>query len=296
MFYCADNGKGRFAIKYKAVLDYIVMGVGAVVAAIGINMFLVPNNIAPAGFTGIAAIIHALYNPLPIGTLYLLLNVPFFYLGLRVNGKRFIIRTLYAMIIYSLAADFIIITPVTTDLLLASIYGGIIGGVGFGLILRFGGTTGGTDTCAKILTKNILSLSVGMTMFIIDVIVVISSAFVFGLVSSLYAVVTLAITDKVIDMVSTGIIASRAFMVISDKSQEIADTIMDRLERGITFFYAKGAFSRIEKSVLLCVVSGNSEAVALKKIVYQIDENAFVISWHANEVLGYGFKSDRGDK
>lgn len=272
------------------------MGAGAVIAAIGVKFFLVPNDIAPAGFTGIAAIIHAVFSSLPIGTLYLILNAPFFYLGLRVNGKRFIIRTLYAMIIYSLATDYIETIPVTNDLLLASIYGGIIGGVGFGLILRSGGTTGGTDTCARILAKSMLNLSVGMTMFMIDVIVVIASAFVFGLVSSLYAIVTLAITDKVIDMVSTGLISSRAFMVISDKSQEIADTIMQRLERGITFFYAKGAFSRIEKSVLLCVVSGNSEAVALKKIVYQIDENAFMLSWHANEVLGYGFKSDRGEK
>jgi len=168
--------------------------------------------------------------------------------------------------------------------------------VGFGLILRFGGSTGGTDTCAKILTKNMLHLSVGMTMFIIDVVVVVGSAFVFGLISSLYAIVTLAITDKVIDMVSNGISASRAFMVISEKSDEIAGAIMNRVERGITSFYAKGAFSRSDKNVLLCVASGNSEAVALKKIVYEIDEKAFLISWHANEVLGYGFKSSKGDR
>ena len=272
------------------------MATGAVVAAIAVKFFLVPNNIVPAGFTGIAAIIHAFYNPLSIGTLYLLLNAPFFYLALRVNGKRFIIRTLYAMVIYSLATDFINIPPVTTDLLLASIYGGIIGGFGFGVILRFGGTTGGTDTCAKILTKNMVHLSVGMTMFIIDISVVAASAFVFGLVSSLYAIVTLAITDKVIDTVSTGVSASRAFMVISDKNQEISSVVLNRLERGATFLYAKGAFSQNEKSVLLCVISGNSEAVLLKNIVHQIDENAFIISWHSNEVLGYGFKNDRGEK
>ena len=283
-------------MKYrKAVLDYVIMGVGAVLAAIGVKFFLVPNDIAPAGFTGIAAIIHALYNPLPIGTLYLLLNLPFFYLGLRVNGKRFIIRTLYAMILYSVATDYIEIPGITPDMLLASIYGGIIGGIGFGLILRFGGSTGGTDTCAKILPKKTLHLSVGMTMFIIDVIVVVASAFVFGLISSLYAIVTLAITDKVIDMVSNGLAVSRAFMVISEKSDEIAAAVMSRVERGITAFYAKGAFSRREKTVLLCVVSGNSEAVALKRIVYSIDEGAFIISWHANEVVGYGFKSSGED-
>jgi uncharacterized membrane-anchored protein YitT (DUF2179 family) len=281
--------------KKKAVLDYIIMAVGAVVAAIGVKFFLVPNNIAPAGFTGIASIIHALYNPLPIGTLYLLLNAPFFYLGLRVNGKRFILRTLFAMILYSVATDYIEIPSVTNDMLLASIYGGIIGGIGFGLILRFGGSTGGTDTLAKILTKNTLHLSVGMTMFIIDVVVVVSSAFVFGLVSSLYAIVTLSITDKVIDMVSNGLAVSRAFMVISEKSDEIAEAVMNRVERGITAFYARGAFSHTDKTVLLCVVSGNSEAVALKKIVYDIDEHAFIISWHANEVMGYGFKNSKGD-
>jgi len=133
-------------------------------------------------------------------------------------------------------------------------------------------------------------------MLIIDVVVVVGSAIVFGLISSLYAIVTLAITDKVIDMGSNSISAPRAFMVIFEKSDEITRTIMSRVERGITRFTQKGAFSRTDKNVLLCVVSGNSEAVALKKLVYEIDEHAFLISWHANEVLGYGFKSSKEDK
>lgn len=279
----------------KALLDYAIIALGAVTAAIGIKFFLVPCNIAPAGFTGIASIIHSLYNPLPIGTIYLLLNIPFFYLGLRVNGKRFILRTLFGMVLYSVAADLIVMPPVTNDMLLASIYGGIIGGFGFGIILRFGGSTGGTDTCARILTHSVLHLSVGMTMFIIDALVVVASAFVFGIVSSLYAIVTLAITDKVIDVVSNGFAVSRAFLIITEKTEEVAQAVMDVLQRGATAFYARGAFSRRDKTVLLCVVSGNSEAVALKKIVYGIDAEAFVLSWHASEVLGFGFKSSKGD-
>jgi len=287
---------GISAIKYrKILLDYAVMGAGAVAAAVGVNFFLVPNDIAPAGFTGIAAILRALGVPLQIGTIYLLLNLPFFYLALRVYGRRFIIRTLYAMVLYSVAANIVPITAVTGDFLLAGIYGGIITGVGFGVIIRFGGTTGGTDTCAKIITKRSPHLTVGMAMFIIDTAVVAASAFVFGLVSSLYAIVTLAICDRVVDMVSTGASVSKAFLVISDHSAEISGAVLERLDRGVTHLYAKGAFSRTEKDVLLCVVSGNSEAVLLKNIVYGIDGGAFVISWNANEVLGFGFKDSAED-
>ncbi len=271
------------------------MTAGAVAAAVGVNFFLVPNDIAPAGFTGIAAILRALGVPLQIGTIYLLINLPFFYLALRAYGKKFIIRTLYAMLVYSISANIVPVMAVTGDFLLASIYGGIITGVGFGVIIRSGGTTGGTDTFAKIITKKNSHLTVGMAMFIIDTAVVVSSAFVFGLISSLYAIVTLAISDRVVDMVSTGASVSKAFLIISDHSAEISGEVMERLSRGVTHIYAKGAFSRTDKSVLLCVVSGNSEAVLLKNIIYQIDENAFVISWNANEVLGYGFKSSAGD-
>lgn len=280
----------------KVLLDYTVMAAGAVMAAVGVKFFLVPNDIAPAGFTGIAAILRALGVPLEIGTLYLLLNIPFFYLALRTVGRRFIIRTLYAMVIYSAAADIVPTMAATHDLLLASIYGGIISGAGFGLILRFGGTTGGTDTCAKILTRKSARLTVGMAMFVIDTVVVAASGLVFGFISTLYAIVTLAISDRVVDMVSTGASVSKAFLVISDHSAQISGAVLERLSRGVTHIYAQGAFSRTEKNMLLCVVSGNSEAVLLKNIVFQIDESAFVISWNANEVLGYGFLSSKGEK
>ena len=278
-------------MRKKTFLAYVYMTLGAVIAALGVKIFLVPNNIAPAGFSGIGAIFwHTL--GIPIGVVILALNIPLFFVAFKEHGKTFLIRTIYATVIYSVANDAINFGALTNDYLMSSIFGGVVFGAGIGLVLRGGGTTGGTELLAKIILKKVKGISIGLMVFIIDIIIVASSAFVFGIESSLYAVITLFLGSKIIDIVSNGANVCKAYMIISDKPDEINLAIEKRLKRGTTFFYGKGGYTGGEKRVLLCVVGSSIESVILKGIIEKTDEKAFVLALSASEVLGYGF----GDK
>lgn len=278
----------------KQFFEYFFLITGAVAAAVGVKLFLVPSEIAPAGFSGIAAIINYL-SDIPIGILILFLNIPFFFLSLKEYGRKFVLRTVIAVLIFSFFSDLFENTAVTEDMLLSSIYGGIVFGVGIGLVLKGGGTTGGTELLAKLIFSRSRSVSLGGGVFIIDAIIIAASCFVFGVESSLYAVISLFITSKMIDIINYGVQAAKAYIIISDSFEEIEKEVFIKLKRGVTRFYAKGSFSQREKSVLLCVVGSLVEASLLKEIVAQTDKSAFVIAVSANEVLGYGFEENGGN-
>ena len=266
----------------------ILILVGLIFCALGFNLFLIPNNIAAGGFTGIAQLINSVTG-FPVGTVALVLNVPLFLVSMKSLGLRFGIRSLAATIGFSLLLDNLHVPVITHDLWLSTVYGGLVSGLGFGLILRGSATTGGTDMLASLIHRLIPSIRVSVGMFIIDGLVILASAFVYDTAAAMYALICILISNVVIDFVLEGPNSSHSFFIISDRSDEIASRIMQELDRGVTGLEGMGMYSHQHKRVLLCVVS-RMETVTLRRIVFTVDPRAFVISAKAHDTYGEGFK------
>jgi uncharacterized membrane-anchored protein YitT (DUF2179 family) len=287
--------------------DYLWITVGSFITAISINVFMVPFKIAPGGVSGVATVLHYLsFGKLPVGTTMLALNVPLFLAGIRFIGKKFVIRTLYSTILLSLFIDFsesmstyFVVNYLsrlenyvsTPDLLLYSIVGGALMGIGLGIVFRFGATTGGSDLAARIVNHFKPNLTMGQIILMID-----SSVIIFASISfksfqlGLYSIVTLFVSSKVIDAVLEGVNFAKAVFIISDKSDQIAVRILKELERGVTALKGTGMYTGTDKKVLLCVLH-RGQIPILKEITREVDERAFVILADVREVLGEGFKN-----
>ena len=268
--------------------NVLLILVGLIFCALGFNLFLIPNNIAAGGFTGIAQLINSVTG-FPVGTIALILNVPLFLVSMKSLGLRFGVRSLAATIGFSLLLDNLHLPVITHDLWLSTVYGGLVSGLGFGLILRGSATTGGTDMLASLIHRLIPSIRVSVGMFIIDGLVILASAFVYDTAAAMYALICILISNVVIDFVLEGPNSSHSFFIISDKSDEIAARIMQELDRGVTGLEGMGMYSHQHKRVLLCVVS-RMETVTLRRIVFSVDPRAFVISAKAHDTYGEGFK------
>lgn len=272
--------------------SYFTVLSGAVIVSLGVNLFLVPNKIAAGGVTGLATVIYYL-SGMPVGMVMLLLNIPLFLLGIRILGRSFGVKTLFATIALSLAIDLLspFLNALTDDLLLASIFGGLFVGFGLGLVLKQDASTGGTDLGAKVLHKLIPYISVGQFLLIIDALVVITAALVFhNYELGLYATITLFITSRVIDTVIVGVNYTKAVHIISDKSEEISRKMVLEMNHGMTSLKGKGMYTGNEKNVLLCIIR-RRELPHFKAVVSQIDKNAFIFVTDVREVLGEGFSS-----
>lgn len=277
-------------MKLKTISEYGFILLGVFLTAVGLDMFLVPNKIAAGGVSGIATIIYYVAH-FPVGVTMLAINVPLFLLGIKQLGLQFAIRSLFGTITLSLMIDLLApVLPVPThNPLLASIYGGIITGVGIGIVFRSKGTTGGTDLAAAII-NNYMKLSVGVVLFVIDASVILAAGVAFKSAElALYALITVFLTSRVIDIVLEGFSYAKAALIISEKPEEVSQIIMDKLDRGVTALKGKGMFTGSDKDVILSVVT-RSEIAVLKEYVHQIDPHAFVILTDVHEVLGEGFK------
>ena len=268
--------------------NVLLILVGLIFCALGFNLFLIPNNIAAGGFTGIAQLINSVTG-FPVGTIALILNVPLFLVSMKSLGLRFGVRSLAATIGFSLLLDNLHVPVITRDLWLSTVYGGLVSGLGFGLILRGSATTGGTDMLASLIHRLIPSIRVSVGMFIIDGLVILASAFVYDTAAAMYALICILISNIVIDFVLEGPNSSHSFFIISDSSDEIAARIMQELDRGVTGLEGMGMYSHQHKRVLLCVVS-RMETVTLRRIVLSVDPRAFVVSAKAHDTYGEGFK------
>lgn len=276
-------------IRYKTELkNAAFIALGLLAAALGSNLFLIPNNIAVGGFTGISQLINK-FTGYPVGAVALALNVPLFLLSMKSMGLTFGIRSLIATVGFSLLLDSLPMFPVTQDLWLATVYGGLCVGIGFGLILRGSATTGGTDMLASLIHRLCPAIRVSVGLFAIDGLVIIASAFVFDSAAAMYALICITISNIVIDFVLEGPNSSHSFFIISDESDRIAARIMEELDRGVTGLEGMGMYSHKQKRVLLCVVS-RMETVTLRRIVFSVDPRAFVISGKAYDTYGEGFK------
>lgn len=264
---------------------------GLAFCTLAYNLFLIPNNIAAGGFTGIAQLINAATG-WPVGLISLCLNVPLFLISLKSLGLKFGIRSLIATVALSLLLDNVHLQRFTEDLWLSTLYGGMLSGLGFGLILRGSATTGGTDMLASLLHRLIPSLRVSVGIFLVDGLVIAASAFVFDANAAMYALVCAMLCNVVVDFVLEGPNTSHSFFIISDQYQQIADRIMQELERGVTALNGTGMYSGQGKQVLLCVVS-RMETMTLRRIVFTVDPKAFLISTKAHDAYGEGFKDYR---
>lgn len=266
---------------------------GVILTALGLDMFLIPNKIAAGGVSGIATILHYLIN-VPVGAAMLVLNVPLFAMGIYRMGLRFGFRSLYGTIALSVAVDALApFLPVPTqDILLASLFGGVLVGLGLGLVFRYKGTTGGTDLAAAVL-RTYTGVNIGQLLFLVDAIVVVAAGITFNSAElAMYALITIFITAWLIDLVQEGFSYAKAFIIVSDQAADIASAILKELDRGATAWTARGMFTGAERDVLLSVVN-RSEVTRLKDIVYSVDPRAFVILADVHEVLGEGFKKLR---
>ncbi len=281
------NAQTKESLKNAA---YIIIGLFS--CSLGYCMFLVPNEIAPGGFTGIGQLCNALFG-INVGTMALILNVPLFAISMRSMGIKFGVKSLAASIGLSLLIDYLPIGAVTDDLLLATVFGALLGGIGFGLILRGNATTGGTDMLASLIHTRVPTLRVGVLITMVDGLVVVASAFVFSPKMAMYALISVFIMNYTLDYVLDGMNRSTAYLIVSQKSDEIAAQVLGQLERGVTGLYGRGRYSGQETEVLLCVVS-RFEVIRLRRIVSSCDPQAFMIAINAHEVLGEGFKDISG--
>jgi uncharacterized membrane-anchored protein YitT (DUF2179 family) len=274
---------------YKVVLSMVGMGIGVFLMAMGLAFFLEPNVIAPGGVTGFAIIVKKVSN-IPVYITNLAINIPLFIIGVIILGKSFGWKTLYATALLSLFLKIIPTQAVTPDLLLSSIFGGLITGIGLGIVFKLGGTTGGTDLAGSILNKVFPSISISTFMMTIDLLVVAFAGIVdMKVETSLYSIISLFVTIKVIDLILEGIGYLKGFLIITNKPEEISAKIMQDLDRGVTLFKGKGMYTKEEKDVLLCVVS-RSQFSTIKEIVNKIDKDAFIMVTEISEVLGEGFE------
>lgn len=274
----------------RLIIDYLGVTLGVLLTAIGLDAFLVPNKIAAGGVSGIATILHYVIN-VPVGAAMLALNVPLFLGATYRLGWHYAVRSLYGTLALSFLIDGLApyISPLTGNLLLASVYGGVLSGLGLGLVFKYKGTTGGTDLAAAIV-RSFVGINIGQLLFAIDSTVVLGAGITFRSAElAMYALITIFLTAWLIDLVQEGFSYAKAFIIITVKADDISEAILKQLDRGATAWKARGMYTGQDREVLLSVV-GRTEVTRLKDIVHDIDPEAFVILGDVHEVLGEGFK------
>ena len=271
----------------QIVKDYLLIVLGTLIAGWSFGSFFLPHDIAPGGVTGISTVL-ARFLPLSVGVMSFVINLPLFLLGWRTVGWRFAVRSFAAMSLLSLFIDVLPLCDLTGDVMLASVFGGALMGVGLGMVVRGGATTGGTDMAAKMIHNIIGFASIPSILFAIDALVVVVAAMVFGVKAGLWALIALFVSSYAMDMVITGFNTAMQFMIISNHSDAIIRRIHGELDRGCTRLKAEGTYSGKPVGTLICVLS-RTEAPRLKKIVAEIDPDAFVTVCNVHEALGEGF-------
>lgn len=274
------------------ILDMVIIIIGSFLYAVSTVVFSAPNNIAPGGVSGIATMLNYLFPNINIGMASLVMNIPLVIVGFIKLGKEFMAKTFVSLISYTVFADYVLAKfPVYTgNMLLASVFGGVLIGLGLGLILWRAGSSGGTDIICKLLQKALLHMKMGIITFAVDCVVLICSAFVYdSLEVVLYALINVFVASKCIDMVMYGFDVSKTMMIISEHSDEISEYITKTMERGATLVDARGAYTGDKKPFIISAVS-QSEYVVLTRKVKEIDPKAFIIVMTSAEIYGEGFK------
>ena len=282
----AKQSKGLF--NWSFCLSLILITIGAVMAALALELILIPNSMIDGGMNGISIILNTLFGG-SLGIIIFIINLPFLILGYKQLGKKFVFKAGYGMILFSILLEvFGNYTPLIDDTLLATVYGGILLGVGCGLIIKEGGCLDGTEIVAILINRK-KSLSVGQVVFCFNIVIYGAAIFVFGAERALYSLLTYFVSYKVIDMVSDGLNSAKAAFIITDDGTEIASEILKRLGRTVTVLSGEGIISRGDKRVLYTVIT-RFEISILKDILNDVDDSSFVTVFDVSEIIGNHIK------
>lgn len=277
----------------KKFKEYLIVTIGVIILSLSIKFFLVPNKIAAGGVTGIAVIINNLVPALSVGVLMLIMNIILFIVAFIVIGGKFGAKTIYASLSISGLISVLdkVVPPdvaVTHDLLLATLFGTFLSGIGLGLVFNQNASTGGTDILAKILAK-FIHLDIGKALLSVDFLVALAAGITLSPELGMYGLLAVILNGFMIDMVIEGLNSCKAVIVMSSKNDIISQYVIKDLDRGCTIFEGKGAYSGNGVNVLYTVLD-RSQFIKLKNYIKEIDKNAFITVNEAHEVLGEGFK------
>ena len=276
----------------KEIFSYVMLIVGAMIAAFSIEEFLVPCTILDGGIVGISIMINNLTR-IPLGALTLVLNLPFLIAGMRKLGKKFIAKSAVAMVTFSGSLEiFASLMVMTEDYLLAVCFGGVFLGIGVGLVIRSGGCLDGTETVAIFLNRR-FNLPVGQTVLFINIVIYTTAGFLFGFDRAMYSLLTYFITSKVIDFVETGVEQAKSAMIITNEGRRIADEIYKKMGRTVTILEGEGLISG-KKVILYCVLN-RLEIYQLKQLIKEVDASAFITISDVSEIIGNHIKK-KADK
>ena len=269
---------------------YGIITFGALIAALGVSLFLTPVHMVAGGLSGIGIIVNSITG-FPVGTFMLLLNIPLFLLGFKSLGTSFLLRSIYGSLMFSVLTDVTaFLPPLTDNLMLCALFGGGLLGIGMGIIFLLGGTTGGTDILAQLIHKPFRFLDVGKWCMVLDGIIILASAFLFqNWEACLYGILAAVVNGILVDIMIQGANFAKVVYVISPKAEAIAADVMNTLERGATALYCKKMYSGTDGLMLMCVIK-NREIPRFERIALSHDENAFIIFTGARSVSGEGFK------
>ncbi|NOY98541.1 MAG: YitT family protein [Chloroflexi bacterium] len=277
---------------WLAIRDYLLIVLGALIQAVGLRLFLVPANLASGGVSGISQLVNHVTG-WPIGLMVFVGNIPLFVLGWRfLGGRRFATRTAVAVITYAFFLDFLTLflpaEGLTDDLVLNSLYGAVVSGIGFGIVYRGQGTSGGSDILARIL-NHWRGVPISQSYLMVDSAVILSAGFVFGWKEALYALITLYVSGIVAETTAQGSNVVRTALIVTSQPDAVASQILETLNRGVTVLTGKGAYTGAERTILYCVVT-RVEVSRLKAIIQEADPGAFMVIGQAHEALGEGFR------
>ncbi|MCP3028124.1 YitT family protein [Halobacillus sp. A5] len=273
----------------RHLIEYSLVILGSFFVALAFNVFLLPNNIASGGVAGISIITKGVFGWEP-GVVQAVLNVPLFITGVLLLGKNFGLKSFVGTIVLPL---FVLLTnnlePATPNPLLGAIFGGMGVGIGLGIVFRGRASTGGIDLAAQVLHK-FTHLPLGISVALLDGMIVLTSALIFSVEEGLYALIGLFVTSRTIDFVQVGLNTSKNVMIITEDVEEVRAAILNEIDRGVTVLNGSGGYTERERRIIMCVVQQN-EFIKLTQSVKTIDPGAFVVAMNATEVLGEGFKT-----
>ncbi|MDO4289210.1 MAG: YitT family protein [Eubacterium sp.] len=285
------KSKIRENTKILRIFEYIGILFGTFLTAVAVNMFMIPNKLAPGGYSGVATVLYYTTG-LPVGTMTFVFSVATQLISLKVLGRSMGLKSFICTLSYGIMVDIMNgrLPQFSEDVLLASIFAGVLYGVGMGVLYRMGGSGGGTDLLARMLHKFTRRLSLSTWIMCVDFCVIILAGLVFRDLSvMLYSIIVLFLYTQVMNFVIVGNNYSKAANIVSEHSREICDRIRDELNKSATIFHAYGAYSGESKDVVYCIVYRN-QISRLKQLIYEVDPNAFVTLSDVQEVLGQGFK------
>lgn len=292
-FYQKKKPAVRIKTKKELITEFLKKGffliVGAFIVAVALEMFLLPNKIIDGGVIGISMMASYLTN-WNLGLLIFCINIPFVLLAYKTIGKKFVINTFFAIAMLSIATNVVShFHHITEDLLLVTIFGGILLGIGVGLILRNNASLDGTEMVSLVLTKKLKIVSVGELLMFINLFIYAVAGFVFEWDRAFYSILTYYIASKTIDMVLEGLDKAKSVRIVSDYYKEIGNSIMKELDVSVTYMKAMGGYSRQEKVMTFCVVN-KFDMAKLKEVVHEVDPKAFIVTEDVHEVEGIRFK------